>query len=93
MDKNVEALTKLEAWVRKHRSYSVATGSNCQPGDGLTVTLQGAKNHYGDESRRVVVGDYELWDHGSDKFPSIADVILEALKRWDGPQTITVCGP
>lgn len=79
-------LEELEAWNRKGYYWSINCGGNYQPGDGVTVTLSAA-------GRKVQVGDYELevWEEDGDSsntfYPSIGDVIHEAIKRWHSDTT------
>lgn len=71
----MNALEELNKWTRKYYTWEIHCGPNIQPGDGLWIKLHGG-------GRTVFVGEEELTDWENDKYPTIEEVILEALNRW-----------
>jgi hypothetical protein len=70
----VNALEKLQKWNRKYYKFTIGTGGNYQPGDGLYIKLENSL-------RSVVVCDTDFSDW-PDKQVSIEQLIEEALKQW-----------
>lgn len=82
-DRGVDA---LERWIRKHYRFEILNGGNFDCCTGTCVKLEAAG--------RVVEVDYsELvrWDldetHGGDYFPTVDDLLKEAVRRWHADPT------
>jgi hypothetical protein len=80
-ERPMNALEQLAKWDRKYYMYKLETGRHIQPGDGLCVTLYGG-------GRKVQVGEEELEDWEKEIYPTIDEVILEAIRRWHADDTI-----
>lgn len=78
----MDALEELEKWCRKYYEASFGCGPNIMPGDGPWVKLKGG-------GREVFVCEYDL-PHDPDEHPNatIADVILEAIRRWHADNSV-----
>lgn len=85
------SLRALDAWCRKHYRAAVHLGPSVMPGDEGHVELNAG-------GRKVVVDFYDIavWDEGEGEYknwPSAADLIREALRRWhadDKPKVFRV---
>lgn len=81
----------LEEFNRKGYRFKIASGGNFQPGDGVHVELSCSwmdKSKEKDAGKSLIVSEEELtrfaeFDGGKDYFPTITDVITEAIKQWD----------
>lgn len=78
--RTAQAFVDLEAWIRKHRKYTLGTGSCVMPGDYEYVILEGR----GDDGKRHRISvDYEdLLDWEKEFHPSLGEVVAEALRLW-----------
>ena len=73
-----DPLAMLAAWNRKGYYFTLASGGNYQPGDGVSCNLAAA-------GRTVCVCDVEL--DTEDHWSTVADVVREALRQWHADTT------
>jgi len=77
-----DALAELEKWHRKYYNAKIVLGPSMQPGDGAYIELNGG-------GRTVTVDECE-WMTDDDEptnWPTISDMILRALDKWNDDET------
>ncbi len=86
-DPRDSGIVALEKWLRKHYRFEIVNGGNFDTCTATVVKLRGG-------TRKVEVDYSELvrWSpdesHGDDYFPTVDDLLKEAIRRWHADTTV-----
>ncbi len=79
-NKPLTPLQALDQWNRKYYSFSLEANGNMQVGDGPFIVLSGG-------GRKVTVSDYDLSEYENGRYPTLDDLVTEALRLWHADTT------